>query len=148
MACAQDSEVPNANKTFGQDMEEKAAKKLSGRDGHQPLLVLMSRVAPPERDFAIVDVDEPVIRDRHPVRVASEIAQHVLSSAKRPFAVDDPVFAICLPDQFTEGLRPAERLQRTVKAELSPAERRLERFGEFGSEDILQDSDRQQKPRL
>jgi hypothetical protein len=124
-------------------MQEKAAEEVVGCDGHQPLFVLVSRVAPPERDFAIVHIDEPVIRDRHPVRVASEVAQHVLSSAKRPFAVDDPVFAMCLPDWFTEYLRPAERLEHTVEADVPAPERLLERFGEFGSEDLLEDSDRQ-----
>jgi hypothetical protein len=129
-------------------VEEKTPEKLSGRDGHQPLLVLVSRVAPPERDLSVIDRDEPVVRDRHPVRVAPEVAQHVLSSAKGPFAVDNPLFVVCLPDQLPEDLQAAERLQRTVEAELSLAERLPECFGEFSAEDFLQDSDRQQKPRL
>jgi hypothetical protein len=145
MECAQDTEVPNANKTLGQHMEEKTPEKLSGRDGHQPLLILVSRVAPPERDLSVMDRDEAVIGNRHPVRVAAEVAQNVFSSAKGPFAVDDPLVAVCLPDQTPEDLRSAKWLQRTVEAEPSPAECLFERSGEFSSEDFLQDSDRQQE---
>jgi len=145
MGCAQDPKVPNANETLRQHMEEKTPEKLSGRDGHQPLLVLVSRVAPPERDLSVMDRNEAVIRNRHPVRVAPEVAQNVFSSAEGPFAVDDPLLAVCLPDQLREDLRPAEWLQRTVEAELSRTECLSERLGEFSSEDFLQDSDRQQE---
>ena len=47
-------------------------------------------IFPAERDAGVVGCDEAAVRDRDPVGVAGEIAQHLLRSGERRLAVDDP----------------------------------------------------------
>jgi hypothetical protein len=46
-------EVADAHKTARQQMQEEAAKELFDRQGHEPLLVAVSRVSPTESDVAL-----------------------------------------------------------------------------------------------
>jgi hypothetical protein len=65
--------------------------------------------------------DESVIGDGHPVRIAGEIAQDVLGSAKWPFAIDTPFFAVRLPNQLSEHLGCPSGFGAAVKAQLRNA---------------------------
>jgi len=105
------------------------------------------RVTPPECHLAVSQGEQPVIGDRHPVRVAAEISQGVLSSAERPLAVYDPPRTIRLADEGGEHLRGCQRFQAAVEAQLATLERFLESRGEFAAEDFLQHGHRQKEVR-
>ena len=53
----------------------------------------MGVVLSAERDVRIVDVDDSMIRDGHPVRVPGQILQYVFGPTKRWLGVDHPVVA-------------------------------------------------------
>ena len=81
-------------------------------------------VLPAERDAAIVGGDQPAVGDGDAVRVARQIAQHLLGAAERVFAVDDPVDAAQRPQEPLEGLlvgkagEPPMELQAAVAVRL------------------------------
>lgn len=129
-------------------MQQEAPEKLLDWESHSALLVLVCRVTPPECDLAVSQGEQPVIGDRHPVRVAAEISQGVLSSAERPFAIYDPLRTIRLADERGEHLRGSERFQAAVETQLATLKRLLESLGEFAAEDFLQHGHRQEEARL
>ena len=50
---------------------------------HQPLLVLVGRVAPAEGDAPFCQRDQAMVGNRHAMRVAAQIAERVLGAAER-----------------------------------------------------------------
>ena len=90
--------VPDAVKALGQNVDEEAADELVGCEGHS--LVTGRPIEPivlvPEGD-AILGGDEAAIGDSDAVGVARQIAQDLLGTGERSFAVDHPLF---LPQLF------------------------------------------------
>ena len=72
-------------------MQEEAAKELFDRQGHEPLLVAVSRVSPTESDVALRETHQPAVGDGDAMSVSAEIAQHVFWTTEGPFGVDNPV---------------------------------------------------------
>jgi len=72
-------------------MEQEPPQKLVGGDGHQPLLAVVGIIFPPKGDPAIGNVDDPVVGNSDPMRVAGQIVEDVLRSSEWPFGVDHPV---------------------------------------------------------
>ena len=83
--------MPDADEALGEHVEKEPPQKLIQRQPHEPLLILMRRVAPAEHHFPILQRHQTVIRDGHAVRVAAQIAERVLGSAERAFGVDHPI---------------------------------------------------------
>ena len=79
-------------------MFEEPAQKDLVRQGHHSLLAVMSVVLPAEGDVAVADVDKPMVGDRDPMRVSSQIMQDMFGTAEGRLGVDHPVF----PKQSTE----------------------------------------------
>src|SRR3954452_8084371 len=79
------------------------------------------------------------------MRVAAQIPQRMFGSSKRRFAVDDPVLAICLPNERGEDFRVLECCQAAVESQAPLLERFPETGSEFSTEDFLQDSERQEE---
>src|SRR5262245_46500493 len=71
-------------------MEQKAADKLVGGQGHQLLSVMVLRVPPAEADSVVLQTDQAMIGDRYPMGVAAQIVQHLLRSAKGGLSVHHP----------------------------------------------------------
>jgi hypothetical protein len=55
-------------------MQKKPPQEFIERQPHQPLLVLVRRIAPAEHDLLALQSYQAVIGDGHPVRVTAEIA--------------------------------------------------------------------------
>jgi len=85
-------------------MQEKAPQELVGAEGHRPLFIATSVILPSERDFAILEPDQPVIGDGNPMGISGEVLQDVLGSAERPFCIYDPVVPEKLPQETMERL--------------------------------------------
>ena len=86
-----------------------------------------------------------MIGDRDAMRIAAEVAQNVLRSSEWPFAVDDPFFAVCLPNQLREHSRPSEGRQVAVKLQPADLKSLLQSLGKLGAEYLFQSMDRQQE---
>jgi len=87
----QKSGEADAGESARQHVQEEPTQEFFATNGHRPLHTPVRVVLPPERDLAVGDVDDPVIRDRHAVRVAGQILQHMFGSAEGAFGIDDPV---------------------------------------------------------
>jgi len=76
----EEPEVADAHEARRLHVQEEPSQKLIEHQPHQPVLVVVRRVAPSEHDLSVIQRHQTVIGDRHPVRVTAEIAQGVLSS--------------------------------------------------------------------
>ncbi len=91
--------MANAHEPLGQHVQEKAANELVRGKRHHLALVAVRVIAPAETHRVAVETDEPVIRDRHPVRIAGQIIEHGFGAGERRLRVDDPVGALELGQQ-------------------------------------------------
>ena len=74
-------------------MQQEAAQKLIGGNSHLALLVAVDIVLPTKGDLVAIEVSEPVIADRHPMRIAGQILQYVFRSTERRFRIHDPLLS-------------------------------------------------------
>jgi hypothetical protein len=84
------AEVADADKAVGDHVEQEATEELLGVELHDLHAVPVGVVAPPEADAALGQGDEAVVGDRHPMRVAAEVGEHMLGPGEGRLAVDDP----------------------------------------------------------
>ena len=89
-AAGQEAEVPDANETTWQHVQQETAQELIDRQSEESFLVFMSGVSPAKRNLVVHERDEAVIGDRHPMSVGAEVAKHLLGAAESWFAVDNP----------------------------------------------------------
>src|SRR5208337_3465566 len=73
----EEAEVANAHETAWQQVQEEAAQELFDRQGHEPLLVAVSGVAPAEGYVALGESNQPAVGNGDAMSVSAEIAQHV-----------------------------------------------------------------------
>ena len=107
----------------------------------------MSVVLPAEGDVGVGDVDEAMIGDRDPMRVASQIVQDMFGTAEGPLGVDHPVFAKQGTEEGMERLLLRQRKTGAKERKLLPAKGALEAGYELASKDPAQNSDRQKEVR-
>jgi hypothetical protein len=74
-------------------MQQKATEEFLHAEGHQTLLVLVSRIAPTEGHAALLKRDQPMVGDGDAVRVAAEIAECMFGTAEGSLGVHYPIGA-------------------------------------------------------
>ncbi len=74
-------------------MDQEAAQKLIGGDGHDLLLIAVRIVLPSERHSIILEGDESMVRDRDTMGIARQVMQNMLWAAEGRLGVDDPVLS-------------------------------------------------------
>ena len=109
LAVSEEAEVADAHKAAGQQVKQEAAQELFDGQGHEPLLVAVSGVAPTEGDMAVGKSNQPAVGDGDAMSVSAEIAQHMFWPAERRFGVDNPVVTEQYPQPRGEGARFGER---------------------------------------
>jgi len=82
--------MANADKTFGQDMKQKAPHEFGDMEEHG-LVNSIPIISVAEGNARVFQFDDPVIGDGHAMGVASEIIQNVFWRAEGSFGIDDPV---------------------------------------------------------
>src|SRR5260370_25480680 len=117
-------------------MQEEAAKELFDRQGHEPLLVAVSRVSPTESDVAMGETHQPAVGDGDAMSVSAEIAQHVFWTTEGPLGVDDPVVLEQYPQPRSEGAR----LRKTQEVAVELEGTRMERVPESGDKLAAEDT--------
>ena len=75
-----------------QDMEQEASDELVGRQRHDLLAIraVTTVVLVPEGDVALIEGDQPSVRDRDPMRVSRQIGEDRLRPGKWRLGVDYP----------------------------------------------------------
>ena len=94
VAVGEEAEVADADETRRQEVEQKTAQELFNSQGHEPLLVAVSRIAPSEGDVATGESDQPGVGDGDAMSVGAEIAQHMFRATEGLLGVDDPVMTV------------------------------------------------------
>ena len=130
----QPAEMADADKSPGQNVQEKAPNELLGVQGHAFLLVCGSVIFPAEGHFAILKADQPVIRDGNAVGIAAQVAQHLVRAAEGWLGVDHPFDSAAGLHQTCKGVGIVQFLKRTVEVELSRGTRLLQAAEEYPSE--------------
>jgi hypothetical protein len=118
-AAGKETEVANTNEAARQDMKKETAEKLIGTKCHEAFPVVVSRVSEAERDLFAVEGDQPVIRDGNAMGISSEVSEHLIGSAERWFAVDDPTVAEQLSEKTPKQPWLSERLELPVEPEFA-----------------------------
>jgi len=72
-------------------MDEETPDELPGVERHYLLPVRVAIVLPPEAYLAILDIDDAVVGDCHPVCVASDIFQNPFSASEGWLGINHPV---------------------------------------------------------
>jgi hypothetical protein len=85
-------------------VEQKSPDELVRREGHGFLLIVVAVVSPIKFHLPIFDVDEPVIGNGYPMRVAADIVHHLLWPGKRRLGVDDPFHVSHQVEMMDESL--------------------------------------------
>ena len=68
-AMGQQTEVPDADKSQRQYVQQESAQKFDDSQRHETLFILVSRIAPAKGDGAVGERDEAMVRDRYTVGV-------------------------------------------------------------------------------
>jgi hypothetical protein len=103
-------------------VEQKSPDELVRRKGHGFLLIVIAVVSPTKFHLALFDVDEPMIANGHPVRVAADIVHHLLWSGERWLGVDDPFHVSRQIEMTGESLRILECLKQREELQLAGVE--------------------------
>lgn len=90
VAIAQEPVVADAVESTGEHVEEESPDELLGRERHDLLLIVVSIVPPVETDLSVFDGHDPMVGNRHSVRVAPDVVHHLLGSREGRLGVDDP----------------------------------------------------------
>ena len=148
VAPGQKAIMTDAVKAVGEDMQQKAADELVGREAHDPTAPLAAIVLVGESDIVVAGCDQPRIGDRGTVSVAREIGEHLLGAAERRLGVDDPIYLAQRDDALGESAWFAERRKLAEKAQLAFVERRLQGGEEQAAKRARQRLHRQEEARL
>ncbi len=98
IAGGHEAVVADFDKPGRENVQQKAADKLRGGEGHQPFLPWPAIVSGLEGDLALGQAYQAVIGDGHPVGVAAEVMIGLLGTAESPFSIDDPLFSSKFPE--------------------------------------------------
>src|SRR6516225_2053660 len=109
MTIGEHAEVTDAYKTRGQNMQEEAAEKLIGLQGHGPTLVFMGIISPTKGDLAVGHGNEAGVGDGDAMGIAREISQDLRRSGEGSLGIDDP---FTLGSGAQESGKDRRRLQR------------------------------------
>jgi hypothetical protein len=102
-------------------------------------------VLPPKPDHAVDETDQARVRDRDPVRVASEVLEHLRGPTKRALRIDDPGRRPELRDQRREPGRVCQRRRAGGEGELALGEGALQPRAILRAEDDRECLHRKQK---
>jgi hypothetical protein len=132
-AVGEEAEVADANEALGEQMQQETAQELIERQGHQFLLIVVSRVAPTKSDLAVGQRDQSMIGDGHAMGVAAQILEHIFGAAEGRFGVDDPVLSEQWPQPGSEDLGLREQRKMAGKMKLAMLKGRFETSDELAA---------------
>jgi len=93
------TEVSDTDKAAGQDVEEEAADEIARAHGHESCGVSAAPITIAKGDHALLQGHEAFVADGDAMRVATQIAQHLLGAGHGRLAVDDPLLGHGLAQQ-------------------------------------------------
>src|SRR5260370_30442573 len=140
---SQKSEVPDADESWRQHVQQKSAKEFINPERHQTLFVLVGGIAPAESDHAIGERNEAMVRDRHTMSVLAQIAQRMFRATKRAFRVNHPFGAEKRTKPGRKSLGILQCSECSVEAEFVLRMQLFESIHELAPEHFTQNAHRQ-----
>ena len=125
MTIAEQPVVADAMEAGRQDVQQEATDELLGREDHALLGVAVTVVSPAEGDVSVLDVEQAIVRDRHAMRVSSDVIENLLRPRKRRFGIDHPLLlseGVQIPMEslpFSQWLEGGEELEVTTREGLT-----------------------------
>ena len=104
VSIAQEPVIAIAVEPTGENVEEESPDELRSRESHDLVLIVVSVIAPVELNLPVLDICDPMIGNRDPVRVAGDVLHHLLRSGERRLGVDDPFQAAHRIEMLAENL--------------------------------------------
>ena len=96
-------------------MQQKSPDEFDCTQGHDALPIPVSIVLPPECHLSILHGKQPLIGNRHSVRIASKILQNLFGAAERRPGKHHPILFDNLIEQPFESIRLSQSRQVAVK---------------------------------
>ncbi len=119
-AVRKEAVVADADEAGRKHMEQKAAEKLVGIEGHELLSVAVRVIAIAKADMLSIKGDDSRVTDGDAMGVAGEIRENLCWSSEGWFAVDDP-FGGCGPcKEQVESDRVGEHSFGKLERSLAP----------------------------
>jgi len=135
--------VADAYEAFGQHMEEEAAQKLGGRQGHDAWFAAVGIILIAEGDAFPVEGQQAVIGNGDAMGVAAQVAEHMCGSAEGWLGIHDPLLVLQWLDQCGKQFPVLEGGCGTAAVERSVAVEALQREEELVAKDAAEHRDGQ-----
>lgn len=100
-----------------------------------------------EPHLAVLDVEQPIIRDRDAVRVAADVGEHLVRTREGALGIDDPVGALRGRQRVCPRRSVTQRVQRAAQAEGARIIGGVEVLQEQATEQAREDPDGEKEPR-
>ena len=92
-------------KRFRQHMEQEPADKFRRWQPHHLDAVVVRIIPPVEKHLVVFQGEQAGVGNGHTMRIAAQVAKHLLGSAERSLGVDHPVLAIQTVEPAAKGGR-------------------------------------------
>jgi hypothetical protein len=86
------TDMTHAHETFGDNVEQEAADKFVGLEGHDLFSAMMFSVSVTKSDFSVMGGNNPIVGQCHTVSVVAEVIENMVRRAERFFGIGDPRF--------------------------------------------------------
>ena len=126
-------------------MQEKAPEELDGVECHRTLPIAPLVILPAEGHLAVVTGQQPPIGDGDAMRVAGEVAEHLLRSGQGGLGVDDPLRLLERPEELVPGRGRTPVLALALHAQALLGGRLPERRQERAPKEPAEDTDREEE---
>jgi hypothetical protein len=123
--------VADSDEAPREHVQQKAPDKLIGMHGQEPLVVVVSGIAPAERYGVVNQRNQAVVGNRDAMGVGAEVSEHLIGPSERRLTIDNPAQRVKLTDQAPEQSGLFQAANPAVELELPGSVSLLERCYEF-----------------
>lgn len=147
VAVGQEAVVANPLQPARKDMQQETPNEFLLLQAHHLLARVVAVILPAKADAAINEVDQTIVGNGHPMRVAAEIFEDLPRSAKWRLGVNHPLGLPHRKQIAGEGAGSLKRLKRVEEAELPGVKGALQARQKQSAKEPRQHPDRQEETR-
>ena len=105
-------------------MEQESPDEFVGGQAHRFGVAAIPIVLPLKAHLIVVDVEEAVIADGHPMGIAAHVVKNLLRPGEGPLGIDHPLRSLRAGQKLSESLAFAKRFQVGEEVQLACVESR------------------------
>ena len=126
-------------------VHQEAADKFVGADRHHLLPIVIGVVFPAKLDAVIVQGNQAVVGDGDPVRVASEVVEHLLRAGKRRLRIHNPLLLARRSKMLLKGIAASQGCEASRELQSTRVKGVIEQFKESTTIKARQNSNGQKE---